>query len=257
MSKKASFCVNFRDIMTILDFSKHIEAISVCVIGFVSIVGALIPSWRKGLFSFIAKKHAAYRIWRNKEIYETQKEILAIVKNGAPKWDDSAEQAKKNHEEMVALKKIVTNGLSHSVAKLMVRMDQDFAFDTDPKFLCDENGNNWGVSVGYKRLVGVSQDFLSGTQWQNTIYGDLKSSYLRSFERATSKKEDFIGVIDIQNPITGEHRGRWRVLATCKSVGESLIYSGRFIKAEDEKALDIASQHNWDCILTENDHDPI
>jgi len=232
---------------------ENLEKIAAGVVAIAGTLGLSIPKIRKSLLSKASKSYKQYRLWRQKEIYESQQEILKIIKKGAPQWDMAAEQSKKNHEQILRLQGIVTNGLSHSVAKLIARLNNELENDFEPKFLCDENGHNWGVSIGYRRLVGVMKDVLSGHQWENVVCGDLRDYYLESFYRSTRNKEDFVAVVDFQNPITGEHRGKWRVLATCSGVGESLIYSGRFIKAEDDRAKEIAKENGWELSLAKNE----
>lgn len=247
------FCVIVEETMIIGAVLENLEEITASVVAIAGALGLSVPKIRRNILSIISKYYKRYRVWRQKEIYEGQQEILEIIKKGAPQWDMAADQAKINHEQILRLQGIVTNGLSHSVAKLIARLNNDLENDFEPKFLCDENGHNWGVSIGYRRLVGVMKDVLSGHQWENVVCGELRDYYLESFYRSTKNKEDFVSVVDFQNPISGEHRGKWRVLATCSCVGDSLIYSGRFIKAEDDTAKEIARENGWESFLAKNE----
>ncbi len=209
---------------------------------------ALVPPWRSAVWKVMVKAQRSWQRWTNSEIFAKQEEIMRMISEGVPKWEDSVRLSKDNNREILLLKAIVTNGLSHSVARLAAQHRQEFEASREPKFVCDETGSNWLVSAGYKALVGMDAEGLRGQKWHNALSGDLKERYIEEFERAAAAREDFVSVCDFQHPITGEHRGRWRVFASCDVVNSAAVYTGRFVKAEDDKAQHLTRVNGWTLI---------
>ena len=224
--------------------SLHIGGIS-ALIGFLSL---LVPTWRKKVESWFraiqrwaAKDRIEFEATTKSHMVETSGKLDQFVgryKIDAERWDGGLQKIK----EIVG---ILENGISHKLAILAAQHRQIVEADLHPIFICDEAGNNLLSSMGYLRLIGLSDnDDLSSAQWQMIIYGELKGSYLADFETASANRCTLKSVCDFQNPDTGEHRGRWRVIAKCVEVNNALIFSGRFIP-EDEKAHAIADQYGW------------
>lgn len=163
---------------------------------------------------------------------------IAYLKECADKAADTA-------NKVAALDKKLSNGISHKLALLSAGHQQIIESDPFPLFVCDETGENTMISHGYCNLLDLQDtSLLTSVRWQDAIYGEVKDDYLSDFERAVSHKTGFISSCDFQNPLTKEPRGRWRVVATCSSVNEALIFTGRFIP-EDDRAKQIAEEHNW------------
>lgn len=138
------------------------------------------------------------------------------------------------------------DGLVNQVAMLAACHKVQFEAAPYPSFQCDGTGNNRAINEAYRLLVGANNgDALAGTRWIHFLHGDLSEDYREEFERCRLVKEDFIGEVDLRNPITGQHRGRWRIHAPCSLVGDDCVFVGRFIAALDPVARDIAMEFGW------------
>lgn len=169
------------------------------------------------------------------EIKNIATEAMNISKSNVKSLDDINYSLYNNNK----------NGLVQQIAKIVSRERVEFALSNTPKFICDMNGVNIEVSAGYLRLVDLgSASELDGTQWMQVVYGELKDKYIQDFKRAATNKENFVGVVDFQNPLTGKHRGRWRIAAFCSTVGDATIYQGFFISPEDDRAVEIVSNES-------------
>ena len=210
-----------------------------------SLMTAVVPPWRTKVVNLLRRSFTAWQRFWNADLFRRQEHIIQILEKGAPKWDEALAISTQNSADIAALRSVVQNGLSHSMARLMVRHKQDFEADPTPKFACDEAGSNWLVSSGYLIIVGTGFEDLRGLQWHSVIHGPLSADYLRRFNEAAAAKSDFTAVCDFQNPRTGDHRGRWRVYADCDALNDAVVYTGRFIRAEDEKAAEIARAAGW------------
>lgn len=137
----------------------------------------------------------------------------------------------------------VLNHVAELVAKDRVTSEEAHY----PAFQCDGEGRNTRVSAAYRRLIGATRaEGLSGTRWQAAITGPLKNEYVKEFGRCSAAGEDFYGVVDFQNPSTGEPRGRWKIFASCQRVLDAKVYFGRFEEALDPIARRIATEEGWE-----------
>jgi len=59
---------------------ENLEQITAGVVAIAGTLGLSIPKIRKSLLSKASKSYKQYRLWRQKEIYESQQEILKIIK---------------------------------------------------------------------------------------------------------------------------------------------------------------------------------
>ena len=169
-------------------------------------------------------------------------EFLARYEADAKKWDESAEQTRE-------INKILRNGISHKLAQQAAQSQLFMESEERPIFMCDEDGKNTVVSLGYLKLLDIhTKDDLSDVQWQSVLGGELRSEYLHAFDIARESHTTFRKACDYRNPYTDNHRGRWKVIAPCVEVNDSLIFTGRFM-AVDEKAIAIATEHSWHCCL--------
>lgn len=137
-------------------------------------------------------------------------------------------------------------GICNQIARLSACHAAQFQAAPYPAFECNSAGQNTRVNEAYLQLVEfLDAADIGGTRWQQVTYGELREAYRAEFVRCASAREDFIGVVDFQNPMTGEHRGRWRVYAPCAQIGADCLFVGRFIAALDPAAQTIAAAHGW------------
>ena len=142
------------------------------------------------------------------------------------------------------------DGMIHQVGRLAASHRINFENAPLPQFECDVNGNNSNVNEAYRKLAQVwSVDDLTGTRWRQVAYGDLLDSYIEGFKISSLACEDFIGDVDVHNPINGQHRGRWKIHASAVSIGDTCIYFGRFIMALDETAENLVKENGWDVVV--------
>lgn len=139
------------------------------------------------------------------------------------------------------------NGICQQVAKLAACHSANFEASPFPAFECTSSGHTTKVNEAYRILIESWSDrHIASGRFQQTLHGELVPRYTAEFERCAKTKEDFIGVCDFKNPMTDEHRGRWRVHAPAAMIGEDdCLYVGRFIAALDDKARKIAAQEGW------------
>ena len=143
------------------------------------------------------------------------------------------------------------NGIERQMARLSGCHTVAFENEPFPAFECDASGNNSRVNNAYRHLIGISTEQANqGNRWHQAVYGELADDYHAEFVRCSEAREDFIGDADFRNPLTGEHRGRWKVHAPCINVGRSCIFIGRFIAALDEKAMDLSDREDWDVRIS-------
>ena len=147
---------------------------------------------------------------------------------------DKADRALFNHGRA---------GIVQQLQLLTADSNREFEKVPIPQFKCDERGNNLLTNAAYRRLIGVSkEEDLEGLRWKSVIYGELLPSYLDVFSASTDANQDFYAEVDFRNPITGEHRGRWRVIAPVLHVGNGSIWVGSLEYALDEKAQELANE---------------
>jgi hypothetical protein len=203
-------------------------------------VGVVIV-WGKKAWSWVVKRATFQRYMRTMldSMKDERDGFLMIYESDAKRWN-------KGLEDVAEVKGILKNGVSHKLALLAAQHRQTMELDPRPIFVCDENGNNLLSSWGYLCLIGLTDhDELSSAQWRSVLTGELKDSYLADFTLASDNKMTLKSVSDFQNPDTGEHRGRWRVIAPCVAVNEALVFTGRFIPVDD-KAREIAAKFGWE-----------
>jgi hypothetical protein len=137
-------------------------------------------------------------------------------------------------------------GLIQQVARLSACHSAAFESAPYPSFECTSEGLNTRVNEAYRILTEVwSARSIKSGQWQQAIHGELAPRYVDEFHRCAAAKEDFIAVCDFKNPMTDEHRGRWRVHAPAAQIGTDCLYVGRFIAALDDTARKIAMEEGW------------
>jgi PAS domain-containing protein len=142
------------------------------------------------------------------------------------------------------------NGMEKKIARLAACHDVAFEAASYPAFECDGNGRNARSNEAYRTLTQTrSEDPLNGTRWYQVAYGPLAEAYHKEFARCSLTKGDFVGVCDFKNPMTDEHRGRWRIHAPCAQIGDECIYVGRFIAALDDTAKQIVMEEGWSVRL--------
>lgn len=214
----------------------------------VALLSLFIPSWRKTVEKWFrswqrwfSKSRIEFEERISKSILDTNGKLDALCTKYAgdsTRWDGGL-------DTIQSIVSILENGVSHKIAILAAQHRQAMEAETRPVFVCDEEGGNLMSSAGYLNLIGLTDhDDLSDAQWQMILHGPLKNSYLSDFQLAKDKRVTLKSVCDFQNPDTGEHRGRWRVIARCVQVNEALIFTGHF-KPEDNKAREIAAEFGW------------
>lgn len=138
------------------------------------------------------------------------------------------------------------NGVQQQMARFAACHSANFEAAPYPAFESTLTGHTTRVNGAYRILIGAWSDkHIASSRWQQTLHGPLVASYVAEFERCAEAKDDFIGVCDFRNPMTDEHRGRWRVHAPSAMLGEDCLYLGRFIAALDDKAKAIAKEEGW------------
>ena len=162
---------------------------------------------------------------------------------------DSAQykkDAKKWNNSIAAINATLQNGISHKQVELSAQLRLLMESIERPFFMCNEDGENRVVSVGYVKLLGLNTSSdLEDRLGVEFLHGELKADYLHAFEVARDSQTTFRSTVDFLNPYTKEHRGRWGVIAPCESVGKALIFTGRFDPI-DEKAHEIARKFSWE-----------
>lgn len=200
------------------------------------IIGSLgvILAIRKQVWGFLAG------VWRFFTGPERALEMMGEIKAGARERDEKLDKLCK------AMFNGGKDGLVNQVAMLAACHKVSFEAAPYPSFQCDGRGLNRAINEAYRLLVGANNgDVLAGTRWIHFLHGELAEDYRAEFDRCRLVKEDFIGEVDLRNPITGEHRGRWRIHAPCSLVGDDCVFVGRFIAALDPVARDIAMEYGW------------
>lgn len=138
------------------------------------------------------------------------------------------------------------NGALHQIGRLAAAYDISFENEPRPQFECTVTGENTLVNQAYRTLVEVwSSQEVNSLSWLGATYGDHKDSYLAEFQECAKHGIDFMGMVDFRNPHTGEHRGRWRIQARAKIVGDMCIYFGTFVEACDLRAAEIVVENFW------------
>ena len=132
-------------------------------------------------------------------------------------------------------------GIVQQLQLLTAEANKEFEETPVPMFKCDIHGNNLITNSAYRRLIGATkEESLEGTRWMSVIYGELAVYYIETFKRCVESEEDFQCETDFRNPKTGEHRGRWRVIAPVLHVGNGAIWVGALEYALDDKANELA-----------------
>ena len=159
--------------------------------------------------------------------------------------NSAATKAAKASARIEEISVLLKNGISHKLALQAAQIQLHMESEMRPLFMCDEGGRNIMVSFGYLKLLGIhNRADLADVQWHQIICGDLKDTYFSDFITSKKSKGTFMSSADLQNPYTGEHRGRWRVIAPCAQVNEALIFTGRLIPI-DKIAQGIAQENEW------------
>jgi hypothetical protein len=161
-----------------------------------------------------------------------------------------AERSTEMDNELKKITYALFNGGNEGVCNQIARLSacQAAAFEAAPypSFECTSSGVNTRVNEAYRILTQVwSADTISAGRWHQVTHGELVDPYNAEFERCAAAKEDFIGTIDIKNPMTDSHRGRWRIHAPAAQIGDDCLYVGRFIAALDDTAKKIAKEEGW------------
>lgn len=160
----------------------------------------------------------------------------AQYKKDAKKWNDS----------IAAIDATLKNGISHKQVELSAQLRLLMESIERPFFMCNEDGENRVVSVGYVKLLGLNTSSdLEGRLGEEFLHGELKADYLHAFEAARGSQTTFRSTVDFFNPYTKRHRGRWEITAPCEAVGKALIFTGRF-EPIDDKAHEIAKKYFWE-----------
>lgn len=236
---------------TLEDLAKH----SGQLLSLAALLSLIIPQWRAKIGAFfsrirqwlakdrlrfqeVALTHMADVKDRIAEARKERAEFMTRYLTDSKRWDGGL-------EELSEIKSILQNGVSHKLALLAAQHRQALELEARPIFVCDEHGKNMLSSQGYLNLLGlVDHEDLSSVQWQMSLYGELREQYMADFGMAQKERITLKSVCDFQNPDTGEHRGRWRVIAPCVAVNAALVFTGRFIPV-DERAHEIARQFHW------------
>jgi hypothetical protein len=208
----------------------------------------IFKTFRTGLCNIL--RYLKNKIFR--ESIEFREKVLA-------KLETSTRDSARIEKIEYALYNNGHTGVLQHVGRLVARDSIEFEASNFPAFECDRAGNNLRVTSAYRKLVGVNRnENLKGGAWHQVIYGELKDSYIKEFERCSSVSEDFSHEIDLHNPITGEHRGRWLIYAPVSIIGNDLLYSGRFAVAIDHVARAITASEGWLIDIRKNiNPDPI
>ena len=225
----------------IQELSVHLGAILACLTTLAGIIGFWKPAKRcgAGIWKWFARGAKlelilVEHIERTKHL-DNRRDIRADEING---------MVQKIHKAVFNGGK---DGMIHHMDILKAQAEATFETSAIPMFVCDSHGVNMRVNLAYRQLVEVRHDDdISGTQWMNVIYGDLRDTYIAEFSRCATNNEDFFGDVDFHNPATNAHRGRWKIHAPAsrKTEGGS-IYVGTFIGALDNAAQELAEKHRW------------
>lgn len=235
-------------------FSLSLEE-SIALITFVgSLITLLIPSWRKNLarlWKAIKNHFARNRIeWQNELLSElqktrnTHKQIVDELKEAAPKWTSGANIAVKLADAVFDSE----NGIEVRLAKTEISADEQFRDLPYPAFQCLPDGTNIIVSDAYCDIVNLPRGTdLNSLQWKNhTVLSDENKDYFSNFLSASGRGDDYIGIVEFQDPVTNEKRGKWRTFCKAYNLTDSdIIYRGRFTCAIDDKAKSLVDEHKW------------
>jgi hypothetical protein len=234
--------------MNIKELEKIISEHLTFIVLIISSVPLIFKTFRNNIFGIF--KYTKNKIF--KDSIEFRSKVLAMLETSTR---DSARIQKIEY----ALYNNGHTGVLQHVSRLVARDSVEFEASNFPAFECDKMGNNLRVTSAYRKLVGVNRnENLKGGAWHQVIYGELKESYIKEFKRCSSVSEDFSHEIDLHNPLTGEHRGRWLVYAPVSVIGNDLLYSGRFAVAIDHTARSITASEGWIIDIRKNiDHDPM
>jgi len=235
----------------ILDYIERNTGQIASILGSLAIIAAAVIWMRKSTLRFLLF------FWRRFTFQSDMRKMLELshqervtfqekYNKDSERWNMSADQILENNRMLAELNGLVRNGISHKLALQSAQSHLMMQTEQRPIFLCDENGKNLLVSAGYLNLLGIhSRADLEDVQWQTVIYGELREAYLRDFDLAKDSCGHFRGTVDLRNPYTEEHRGRWRVIAPCAAVNAALVFIGRFVPVDDT-ARRIAAEHDWD-----------
>ena len=162
---------------------------------------------------------------------------------------DSAQykkDAKRWNTSIADIDATLKNGISHKQVELTAQLRLLMESIERPFFMCNEDGENRVVSVGYVKLLGLNTSSdLEDRLGVEFLHGELKADYLHAFEVARDSQTTFRSTVDFFNPYTKRHRGRWEITAPCEAVGKALIFTGRF-EPIDDKAHEIAKKYFWE-----------
>jgi PAS domain-containing protein len=219
---------------------EHLGIIS----GIIGSLGVMLASW-KWVFRVAG---AVYRFFSGPS--RVERKLDERMKQAK---DDEQKRFIQSAEMEAALKKITyalfnggNEGLVNQVARLSACHSAAFEAAPYPSFECTSEGVNTRVNEAYRILTQVwSAETITAGRWHQVLHGELVNKYNVEFNRCAAAKEDFIGVVDFKNPMTDEHRGRWRIHAPAAQIGTDCLYVGRFIAALDDTARKIAMEEGW------------
>lgn len=203
------------------------------------IISFFIPNIIKDIRKTQLEWHEGYQVENERQIALNEKLLLA-----------GANRDEKLDKIVKAMWNGGADGMIHQLGRLAASHRINFENAPLPQFECDVNGNNTNVNEAYRKLAQVwSMEDLAGSRWRQVAYGDLLESYIQGFKVSSLACEDFIGEIDVHNPISGQHRGRWKIHASAVTIGDTCIYFGRFIMALDETAKNLVEENDWDVVV--------
>jgi hypothetical protein len=202
---------------------------------FVALVGIIAPILFKRLRAIPIALFRAFQRWAAKDRIAWQNEFTDQVLCRLDRIEEKANKADNalfNHGKA---------GIVQQIQLLTADANREFEKLPTAQFKCDNKGNNLVTNAAYRRLIGVTkEESLEGLRWKSVIYGELLESYLATFKACSDSLEDFYAECDFRNPVTGEHRGRWRVIAPVLHVGNGSIWVGSLEYAIDERARELA-----------------
>lgn len=184
-----------------------------------------------------------YKIDGEKDKIEKEKINAALI--------EIQETNKKQGEKLSEISKAMWNGgregMVQQVARLSTVRKIDFEHANSPQFECDNKGVNISINEAYRKLVQIwNVNDIRGSRWQEAVYGDLLDDYLGTFMRSSEHGEDFIADVDFREPLSGKHRGRWKIQGSAIHMGDDVLYYGKFIRAIDETAKRLVEEYDWD-----------
>jgi len=205
-------------------------------------VGVLAPAFFKRLRAIPIALFRKLQRWLAKDRLAWQAEFTGQVICRLDRIEEKADKADKalfNHGRA---------GIVQQIQLLTADANREFEKHPIAQFKCDEKGNNLLTNAAYRKLIGVSkEEDLEGLRWKSVIYGEKLSAYLKTFAACSEANEDFYAEVDFRNPVTGEHRGRWRVIAPVLHVGNGSIWVGSLEYALDDRARELADELELQC----------